>query len=153
MKKILLSVVCLIVVGMQSVKAQANITAPTLPTELTLSDSIECYMLNVGTERFLSSSYDPARVDIYGEKLTIKMQAEGEYTLQRMSDELYFYTYSDNISQTTSTGTESRFKFTKVDGGYNIQRLYNYSEAEYVGAVTNDYRVYSNLLLSDKNRF
>ncbi len=144
MKKILLSVVCLIVVGMQSVKAQATITAPTMPTELTLSDSIECYMLNVGTERFLGSSYDPARVDIYGEKITIKMQAEGEYTLQRMSDELYFYTYSDNISQTTSTGTESRFKFTKVDGGYNIQRLYNYSEAEYVGAVTNDYRVYSN---------
>lgn len=143
MKKILLSVVCLVMIGIQSVMAQSNITAPTLPEELTLQDEFECYLYNVGAERFLGTSRDPARVENYGVKLTIKQQSEGQYTLYRQSDNRYFYTYTDNISITTSTGTESRYQFTKVDGGYTIRKLYNYDESQYVGARA-DNTVYSN---------
>jgi len=142
MKKILLSVVCLVVVGIQSLMAQANITAPKMPAEMTLGDSVVCYLYNVGAERFLGSSYDPARVDNYGEKITIKLQAEGEYTLQGMSDNQYFYCSGDNIYRQDNIGSYTQFKITKVEGGYTIQRLRNYNETHYVG-VRDDNTVYA----------
>ena len=143
MKKILLSVVCLMMIGIQSVMAQATITAPTMPEELTLADEFECYLYNVGAERFLGTSYDPARAENYGEKLLLVQVEEGVYRLQRQSDQYYYYSNSDNISRTSSTGTSTQFKFNKVDGGYTIQRMYNYNETQYVG-VRADYTVYSN---------
>ena len=143
MKKILFSVVCLMMVGIQSVMAQANITAPTLPDELTLSDNLMCYLYNVGAERFLGTSSNPARTENYGEKLLLVQVEEGIYRLQRESDNQYYYTYSDNISITTSTGSESQYKINKVDGGYTIQKMYDYNETLFVGA-RDDKTVYSN---------
>ena len=86
MKKFLSAIVCLMMVGMQSVMAQATITAPTMPEELTPSDNLMCYLYNVGAERFLGTSYDPARVGNYGEKLLLVQVEEGVYRIQRQSD-------------------------------------------------------------------
>lgn len=143
MKKILLSVVCLMMIGIQSVMAQAIITAPTMPEEIITSDSIICYLYNVGAERFLGTSYSPARVENYGEKLLFVQVSEGVYRLKRHSDNYYYYSESGNISMTSGTGSSSQFKFNKVDGGYTIQRMYNYDETHYVG-VRADNTVYSN---------
>lgn len=143
MKKFLSAIVCLMMVGMQSVMAQATITAPTMPEELTPSDNLMCYLYNVGAERFLGTSYDPARVENYGEKLLLVQVEEGVYRIQRQSDKNNYYSYSSNISRTSSTSSETQFKFNKVDGGYTIQRMSNYDETHYVGA-RDDNTVYSN---------
>lgn len=143
MKKMILTMVCLMMMGIQSVKAQTTLTAPTMPAELTVADGLECYLYNVGAERFLDASYSPARVGNYAEKVTISMPADGEYMIRRASDNYYFYANSDNIPRSSSPGSSGRFKFTKVEGGYNIQRLYDYNEAHFVGA-RNDKTVYAN---------
>ena len=142
MKKILLSVVCLIMVGIQSVVAQARITAPVMPGEITVSDSILCYLYNVGAERFLGTSYGPAQIENYGEKLLFVQVSEGVYNLKRQSDNYYYYSESGYISRTSGRGTSAQFKFNKVDGGYTIQRMYSYNETQFVG-VRADNTVYS----------
>ena len=142
MKKILLSVVCLIMVGIQSVVAQARITAPVMPGEITASDSILCYLYNVGAERFLGTSYGPAQIENYGEKLLFVQVSEGVYNLKRQSDNYYYYSESGYISRTSGRGTSAQFKFNKVDGGYTIQRMYSYNETQFVG-VRADNTVYS----------
>ena len=143
MKKILLSAVCLMMVGMQSMMAQATVTAPTMPEELTLADGLECYLYNVGAERFFGTNYSPARAENYGEKLLLVQVEEGVYRLKRQSDNYYYYSESGNFGRTSGTGTSAQFKFNKVDGGYTIQRMYSFEETQYVG-VRADYTVYSN---------
>jgi TonB family protein len=142
MKKILLSAVCLMMVGMQSMMAQATVTAPTMPEELTLADGLECYLYNVGAERFFGTNYSPARAENYGEKLLLVQVEEGVYRLKRQSDNYYYYSESGNFGRTSGTGTSAQFKFNKVDGGYTIQRMSNYDETHYVGA-RDDNTVYS----------
>ena len=141
MKKILLSVVCLMMVGMQSVMAQGNITAPTMPAELTLSEEQECYLYNVGWERFFSFTNSN-----YGDKFQIKLLADGNYSLYLTNENNYVYSTEDGMGKTGELYTECKYKITNVDGGYTIQRVYNYNESQFVGMIKGDvvYGVYSN---------
>ena len=138
MKKILLSVVCLVMIGIQSVMAQSNITAPTLPDELTPSDGMECYLYNVGAERFWDDSYTSGNYSFaignYGAKFRINVVNDTLYTLFRLSDNNYITSSGGSTSRTTSgTSNSAKYRVKKVEGGYSIQRNYSYNEAQYLG--------------------
>ena len=138
MKKILLSVVCLVMIGIQSVMAQSNITAPTMPDELSLSDGMECYLYNVGAERFWDDTYTSGNysssIGNYGAKFRLNVVNDTLYTLYRFSDDKYIYAYGSSSGR-TSSGTQSgvNFRIKKVTNGYTIQRDYNYNETQYLG--------------------
>lgn len=139
MKKILFTMVCLMMVGVQSVKAQANITAPTMPDEITLSDGVECYLYNVGGERFwddtyTSSGYFDFAINNYGAKFRINVVNDTLYTLYRLSDNYYITASGGGTSRTTSgTSTSARFRIQKVNNGYTIQRNYSFNESQFMG--------------------
>lgn len=146
MKKFLSAIVCLMMVGIQSVMAQATITAPTMPEELTLADGLECYLYNVGAERFWDDSYTNSgnydyyfSINNYGAKFCLNVVNDTLYTLYRLSDNNYMYSTSGNISRTTSgTSTATRFRIKKVTNGYTIQRDYNYNEVQFLGTHQNN---------------
>lgn len=146
MKKILLSVVCLVMIGIQSVMAQSNLTAPTMPDELSLSDGMECYLYNVGAERFwddtyTSSGYFDFAISNYGAKFRINVVNDTLYTLFRLSDN-YYITASSGTGRTTSeTSNNSRFRIKKVDGGYSIQRNYSYNETQFMGTTKGSFQI------------
>ena len=159
MKKILLSMTCLILVGIQHVTAQSGITAPIQPVELELQDETECYLYNVGTELFWDNTHTNnngsyMHVSQYGAKFTITKQSDDTYTLYRQSDTQYMNCSSGSIGRTTSsTSTSRKFRLTKSDRGYTIQRNESYVENQYVGAsngaVIGNYSVTDEMLPND----
>lgn len=144
MKKNLLLLVCLMIVGMQSVMAQTTVSAPTMPSEQTLADGLECYLYNVGAERFwddtyANSGYYDLAISNYGAKFKLNIVNDTLYTLYRLSDNNYMSASGGHTGRTTS-GTQStvRFRIKKVTNGYTIQRDYNYNEAQFLGTRGNN---------------
>ena len=139
MKKILLSVVCLMMVGMQSVMAQANITAPSLPDEMTLSDGMECYLYNADSELFWEDTYGKSgnyrySIGNYGAQFRISVVNDTLYNLYRLSSSNYVTASGTGTSSSASATTaNAKFRIKKVSGGYTIQRNSSYNEAQFVG--------------------
>ena len=151
MKKLFLSMVVLLTTAVCSVQSAWARTAPTFPSGKTLESGKTYYLYNPGSDRFVYNSGSSTTVYAYTDNLTrlVVTNDEGDvYTFNVSGTSNYIYSSNSNIQASTSTSSSymqyRKFRIKPTDGGYTIQRDYNYNETYYVGNTTGNSSLYSN---------
>lgn len=153
MKKLRL-LLALFVASIGAVQSAWARIAPTQPEAQTLESGKIYYLYNVGADRFLTNCNSDYYNNVYvltysGSPIKISAINGTEYTMQFTNSSYYVEDWGGNdyIRQEEYWDNEPfRFTFTKIEGGYLIQRVYNSVETEYWGYNGNDdNRLYSNL--------
>lgn len=142
-------VLTLIVVSFCSWNNAWAVEPPVFPQAQTLESGKSYFLYNVGSDQFVyyydyySYSYANATT-----RTPIVVTQSGDNTYTLMFEGTNRYLYSDGSAMeytTTSTTSNSRlFRIAQTDGGYTIQRNYNYSENEFVGNNNGNQYLYAN---------
>lgn len=146
MKK-LTSLVLALVASMCSMQSAWARTAPTFPKAQTMKSGKTYYLYNPGSDQFVflngSSVYaDPSSCSA----LTVTNVEGNVYNLKFDGTSYYLYSSGSNVEVSSSTSSSCiKFRIDATDGGYTIQRDYNYNETYYVGNATGNKNLYSNV--------
>ena len=143
--KALLTLAVASICSLQSIGAR---TAPTMPGTQTLESGKTYYLYNVGSQQF--AYRDGSNGYVYASPtsktgIIITDIEDGTYIIQFTDNGSYWYsTGSYNLGTDKSISSPTYFRVAETEGGYTIQRNYNYNEANYVGN-SSSYYVYPNL--------
>ena len=149
--KTLLTVLFVSICAVQS--AWAERVAPVFPNDQakTLESGQSYYLYNPGSDRFVCRSNSSSIVADPTARILINFSnVEGDvYTLQDAStgDKNGYYIYSSNQYVYESSNPNANYRKFRIDateGGYTIQRNYDYNETYFVGNATGNSNVYSN---------
>ena len=141
--RLLLTLIAVSIGAMQSAWAR---TAPVFPEAQTLESGQTYYLYNVGSNQFVYRNNS----DVYANAttktgITITAQDNGYYTMQ-FSDNGFSLYVSDYLVRTNNNqpGDYTYFRIAETEGGYTIQRNYNYDATLFVGIENGESYVYSN---------
>ena len=133
--------------------AWAERVAPVFPSDQakTLESGQSYYLYNPGSDRFICRSNNSSSIiaDPTARVLVNFSNVEGDvYTLQDAStgDKNGYYIYSSNQYVYESSNPNANYRKFRIDpteGGYTIQRNYDYNETYFVGNATGNSNVYS----------
>lgn len=144
--RILLTLLVVSFCAMQSAWARV---APTFPTPQTLESGKTYYLYNVGSDRFLY--YYASSVNAYPESysaVTVTNENDDIYNLKLVDSGRYLYSSGREVYTTTSTSGSylqyRRYHINAADGGYTIQRDYDYNETYFMGNSTGNSSIYTN---------
>ena len=151
MKKIRL-LLALFAAGIGSVQgAWAERVAPTFPEAQTLTSGQTYYLYNPGSGQFVYSSGSNSNVYAYPEQRTalVVTNVEGNvYTFNVSGTSYYINSSGSSVGASNSTNSTylqyRKFRIATTEGGYTIQRDYDYNASNYVGNATGNSRLYSN---------
>ena len=123
--------------------AWAERVAPTFPEAQTLESGKTYYLYNVGSGRFIYRDDSDERCSTTTRSAVfITDLGDGTYTIQYSSNNYYFCAYDHRMQNYGNPSTnERRFRITATEGGYYIQRNYNYDETQYLVDDPNCYYV------------
>ena len=115
MKKMTLAMVCLMMVGIQSVMAQLNITAPTPPiTASDLQDDTDYLFYNWEADRYVYSSYSKQNNIGSARAYRLKKQDDNTYYICYKSSNSTYSWYTDGNSSETGSQQMSNNYLTSV---------------------------------------
>ena len=142
----------LIMASVCSVHSAWARTAPTFPSDQakTLESGQTYYLYNPGSDRFVyrNSGTLYAYPSSYS-ALTITNVEGDVYNLQFEGSSYYLYSSGSSVGVTTSSSNSylnyRKFRIDVADGGYTLQRDYDYNASYYVGNATGNTSVVCNM--------
>ena len=149
MEKQIRMLLAFLVVSFCAVQSSWARIAPTFPTPQTLESGKTYYLYNVGSDRFLY--YDGSDVNAYPgnySAITVTNESDDIYNLKLVDSGRYLYSSGQGVYTTNSTSGSylqyRRYHITATDGGYTIQRDYDYNETYFMGNNTGNSSIYTN---------
>lgn len=149
--RLLLALIAASVCSVQGMWAER--TAPVFPEPKTLVSGETYYMYNPGSDRFVyrNPSNSEAGANAYTEArspIVVTNVEDNIYTFNFEGTSYYLYSSDSGVRFGGSTSSSylnyRKFRVEPTDGGYTIQKNYDYNENYYVGNnAGNDY-IYSN---------
>ena len=142
MKKILRTLLAIVVVSIGAIQSTWARVAPTLPEPQTIESGKTYYLYNVMENKFLcrsSTGTNYAALGTYGDKVVVTATAnENEYTIQWANNNYYWVGYDTYISTAQGKNNKlSMFTVSESSKGYTIQRSATnttyYKADEFVG--------------------
>ena len=126
MKKILRTLLTIVVVSIGAIQSTWARVAPTLPDPRTIESGKAYYLYNVMENKFLCHSSTGsyyAGLGMYGDKVVVTATAnENEYTIQWANNNYYWVGYDTYIYSNSSKNSSSYFTISESSKGYTIQR-------------------------------
>ena len=134
MKKLFLSFIAISMASLYSLTARAERVAPTFPEAQTLESGGTYYLYNVGSGRYIYRDGNDERGSFTSRSsVFITDLGDGTYTIQYSSNNYYFYATDARMQNSGNPSTNyRRFRITETEGGYHIQKNYNYDATQYV---------------------
>jgi len=129
----------------------ADRVVPTFPSDQakTLESGGTYYLYNPGSDRFIYRNGSTINANASSYSALYITNVEGDvYNMLFDGSDYYFYSSGNNFGASNSSNNNflnyRKFRIDATEGGYTIQRNYDYNETYFVGNATGNSNVYSN---------